>query len=328
MDQLPHISEEAAATKQAMGEQGPDISQGTPVNEVLRSPYDAQYEEYAQAEQVLKDDKDAQKNLPKVMKDDLKAGGKRSFSTFAKRQYSTSARRSADLSTYDGSAVIPSEMIYHSPSYAAFLARYPAKVRETALATLPPQQPETSIAEEAMPERPLHQNRYDPIVEQMVGLMIRHGKKSVAQRNMTHILSQLRTLPPPVVSERHPLLPGSPPPSHLPLNPVLYLQLAVDSIAPLMRIKSIRGAAGGGVALQLPTPLGQRQRRRVAIKWILDAASKRKNRGSGKTGFAQRVAEELVAVVEGKSGVWDRRNGLHKMTVAARANLSTRTVRR
>ena len=78
------------------------------------------------------------------------------------------------------------------------------------------------------------------------------------------------------------------------------------------------------MALQLPTPLKERQRRRVAIKWILDAASKRRDRGSGKGGFAQRVGEELVAVVEGKSSVWEKRNGIHKMGVAARANMNVK----
>lgn len=34
MDQLPHISEEAAATGKITGEGGPDLSQGTPVEEV------------------------------------------------------------------------------------------------------------------------------------------------------------------------------------------------------------------------------------------------------------------------------------------------------
>ena len=33
-EQLPHASEEAAAVEKAMGEEGPDIGQGTPVQEV------------------------------------------------------------------------------------------------------------------------------------------------------------------------------------------------------------------------------------------------------------------------------------------------------
>jgi small subunit ribosomal protein S7 len=138
---------------------------------------------------------------------------------------------------------------------------------------------------------------------------------------MSLILQHLRTSPIPTINPQRPLLPGAPPPSHLPLNPVLYLTLAIDSVAPLLRIRSQRGAAGGGVALQIPVPLGQRQRRRTAIEWILNSASKRKSRGSGKGGFAQKVAEELISVVEGRSSVWERRNGVHKLGVAARANV-------
>jgi small subunit ribosomal protein S7 len=141
---------------------------------------------------------------------------------------------------------------------------------------------------------------------------------------MSLILTHLRTSPPPTINPARPLIPGAPPPSHLPLNPILYLTLAIDSVAPLLRIRSQKGAAGGGVALQIPVPLGLRQRRRTAVQWILTAATKRKNRGSGKGGFAQRVAEEVVAVVEGKSSVWDRRNAIHKLGVAARANLNLR----
>lgn len=139
---------------------------------------------------------------------------------------------------------------------------------------------------------------------------------------MAHILTHLRTSSPPTINPARPLLPGAPPASHLPLNPVLYLTLAVDSIAPLLRIRSQRGAAGGGVALQIPVPLGLRQRRRTAIEWIINSASKKKTRGSGKYTFAQRVAEEIVSVVEGKSSIWERRNAIHKLGVSARANLN------
>lgn len=138
---------------------------------------------------------------------------------------------------------------------------------------------------------------------------------------MSLILQHLRTSAIPTINPTRPLLPGAPPPSHLPLNPTLYLTLAIDSVAPLLRIRSQRGAAGGGVALQIPVPLGQRQRRRTAMQWILTAASKRKTKGSGRGGLAQKVAEELVGVVEGRSGVWERRNAVHKLGVAARANV-------
>lgn len=139
---------------------------------------------------------------------------------------------------------------------------------------------------------------------------------------MAMILNFLRTTPPPIINPSRPLIQGAPPPSHLPLNPVLYLTLAIDSVAPLLRIRSQKGAAGGGVALQIPVPLGIRQRRRQAVTWILDAASKRRSAGSGKGMFAQKVAQELVSIVEGKSGLWERRGGIHKLAVNARSNIS------
>ena len=147
---------------------------------------------------------------------------------------------------------------------------------------------------------------------------------------MSLILNHLRTSPPPSLSLTRPLLPGSPPPSHLPLHPTLYLTLAIDSVAPLFRIRSQRGAAGGGVALQIPVPLGLRQRRRQAFQWIMDAASKKRSHGSGKGQFAQKVADEIIGVVEGKSGVWERRTSLHKLGIMARSNLNfnTRRVRK
>jgi small subunit ribosomal protein S7 len=138
---------------------------------------------------------------------------------------------------------------------------------------------------------------------------------------MALILQHLRTSPIPTINPAKPLLPGAPPPSHLPLNPILYLTLAIDSVAPLMRIRAQKGAAGGGVALQIPVPLGQRQRRRAAVEWIVGAAAKRRNVGSGKGSLAQRIAQELIAVVEGRSAIWERRNAIHKLGVAARANI-------
>ena len=73
--------------------------------------------------------------------------------------------------------------------------------------------------------------------------------------------------------------------------------------------------------MQIPVPLSKRQRRRTAIEWILGAASKMRNVGSGKNSLGQRVAQEMISVIEGKSGVWDKRNGVHKLGVAARANI-------
>jgi small subunit ribosomal protein S7 len=145
---------------------------------------------------------------------------------------------------------------------------------------------------------------------------------------MSFILNHLRTAPPPVTNPARPLIPGSPPPSHLPLDPVQYLTVAIDSVAPLLRIRALKGAAGGGAALQIPVPLGVRQRRRQAVQWILDASNKKHSRGSGRGQFAQRFAEELISVVEGRSSAWERRGLVHKTGTSARANLNYRQFKR
>lgn len=252
---------------------------------------------------------------PKVMQDSIKDGtGAANAKPSGSRSFSTYARRQQDLSTQSGSPEFDASMIPSSEQRAVYAA-------ETAVPALGHKFP--------LPARPIgahdnHQDkyRYDSVVNQVTNLIMQDGKKAAAQRNMAHILTVLRTAPPPTYSPARPLLPGAPPASHLPLNPVLYLTLAIDSIAPLLRLRSQRGAAGGGVALQIPVPLGLRQRRRQAMEWILDVVSKKKSRSSGRNTFAQRLAEEFISVVEGKSGVWTRRDAIHKLGTTARSNLT------
>ena len=145
---------------------------------------------------------------------------------------------------------------------------------------------------------------------------------------MSFILNHLRTAPPPVPNPARPLIPGSPPANRLPLDPVQYLTVAIDSVAPLIRIRALKGAAGGGAALQIPVPLGVRQRRRQAVQWILDSSNKKHSRGSGRGQFAQRFAEELISVVEGRSSAWEKRGLIHKNGTSARANLNYRQFKR
>lgn len=95
-----------------------------------------------------------------------------------------------------------------------------------------------------------------------------------------------------------------------------------------MRIRHLRGIAGGGATLEMPMPLEVRQRRRIAFLWILDAVSKKPSMGSGRDQFAHRLASEIIAVVEGRSAVWDKRGQVHKLATAARANLANKKKRK
>lgn len=144
---------------------------------------------------------------------------------------------------------------------------------------------------------------------------------------MAMVMNFLRTAPAPIYSPKFPLLPGTPPSSHLSLNPILYITIAVDSVAPLLKVRNVPGAGGGGRALELPVPLGVRQRRRMAFQWILDVINKKPSKGSGRKQFPHRIAEEIIAVVEGRSSVWEKRRQVHKLGTAARANVNSKKLK-
>lgn len=147
---------------------------------------------------------------------------------------------------------------------------------------------------------------------------MRDGKKATAQKNLQKVLDILRTKPPPKEQTKYNLIANHPALVSLPRNPCAYLQTAIDSVAPLMRLRSQKAA--GGFSNQVPEPLNERQRRRTAVKWMLTVSSNKKD----KMRFAERFAEEVVAVVEGKSAAWDRKLQIHKTAVGARSNVKVK----
>ncbi|KAF4555032.1 Ribosomal protein S7p/S5e-like protein [Elsinoe fawcettii] len=298
MKQQEHVSEEAAKMANITGGEGPDLEQGTPVQE------------------ILKEDKEAQKDAPQVLKDSIKS--KQTPPKPQSRTFSTYARRQQDMQMHQNEPDLPPpQFLQTSEAPLEDLAQYDASEESSSAV----QGVKFGMPDLPIPARMHKDYRYDPVVEQVTNLMMQHGEKAKAQRNMSNILQFLRTSPPPTYSTARPLMPGAPPAAHLPLHPVLYLTLALDSLAPLLRIRSQRGAAGGGAALQIPVPLTVRQRRRQAFKWILDSASKKPNKGTGKFDFSRRIADEIVAVIEGKSALWERRTSVHKVATTARSNL-------
>jgi small subunit ribosomal protein S7 len=241
---------------------------------------------------MLQRDKEGAKKAPEILKDQTNPTPKGS------RSYSTSAVRRGQLMISPASKIAdPSQYIFELPEL--------------------PLPPHSNL-----------KHRYPPIVDRVSRLIMRDGKLARAQSNVSRILNHLRTAPPPRINPARPLVPDAPPASHLPLNPVEYLTCAIDSIAPLIQMKSIKGMAGGGRTLPVPVPLAVWQRRRRAVMWILETVEKKRSRGSGHGMFATKIAEELIAIVEGRSSLWERRQTLHKLGTTARANVVKFTSRR
>ena len=140
---------------------------------------------------------------------------------------------------------------------------------------------------------------------------------------MSIVLDTLRTAPRLQTHPPRPLLASFPPAQVLPLSPIQYLTAAIDSVAPLVKIRQQRGVMGGGASLPIPVPLGVKQRRRVAMQWILGSADKRTE-----SRLADRVSREIIAVAEGRSSAWERRATVHKLSVTARSNVRLTMIRR
>lgn len=140
---LEHVSEEAAKMAEITGSEGPDLSQGTPVQD------------------IVKGDKQAEEKLPKIMRDQLKS--KSNSAPKGSRSYSTTT-----------TPIGPG-----ADAFNMGLASF----------TSPPAAAAPTIPglKFDMPVLPLPQDghvkhRYDPVVDQVTNLLMRHGKKSVAQR--------------------------------------------------------------------------------------------------------------------------------------------------
>ncbi len=113
------------------------------------------------------------------------------------------------------------------------------------------------------------------------------------------------------------------PRTNLPLSPIQYLTSAIDSVAPLIKIRQQKGLAGGGASTPIPVALRVKQRRRTAIKWILQAAEGRKE-----VKLSDRVAKEIIKVADGSSSAWEKRQLAHRMAVSARSNIRSSLQRR
>ncbi|KHJ32687.1 putative 30s ribosomal protein s7 [Erysiphe necator] len=294
---LGHASEEALEYGKIFGETKPDLSRGTPVQDLIKKDFEGK------------------KFAPKIIKDDLEK------------------RSAIQRDTQKGIKPVNNDKILNA-SLANILAIEKLENISNGndngeSADLKLHDPLVEGHKFGLPELPIPPDanfkyREVDIVSQVTNLLMKDGKKGAAQRNMSFILNVLRTAPPPKFNPARPLIPGHPPAHHLPLDPIGYLTLAIDSVAPLLRIRSERGAAGGGAALSIPVPLRKKQRRRHAVMWILDAVSKRTNRGSGRGSFAQRFADEVINIVEGKSSAWEKRLMVHKAGTTARNNINFR----
>lgn len=132
----------------------------------------------------------------------------------------------------------------------------------------------------------------DPVVQNLTHLIMRDGKKTRAQTQVSKALYMVYL--------------------KLRQDPVQVLYETLDKLGPLFHTKV--KLTGTAKSKTVPLPLNRRQRNRYAILWILEGAKKKKS-----SDFSVRLAEEIISAYEGKSSGYDKKLQLHKQAIAHRA---------
>ena len=166
-EQLPHVSEEAAATSKVTGETSPELNQGSPVQEV-RAPLFIFPFGYTDIAKVLNRDPKAQDKAPKVMQESPESAHPK-----GSRQFSTSARHRAQEVSQSQSADTDGEAAQELMGFASSRAVQGYGEGQGHLFGLP---------DLPLPSKQHIRHRYDPIVEQFTNLLMQDGKLSRAQR--------------------------------------------------------------------------------------------------------------------------------------------------
>ncbi|KAG0669067.1 hypothetical protein C6P45_004139 [Maudiozyma exigua] len=166
-------------------------------------------------------------------------------------------------------------------------------IKETQQINIKPFKPtDTQIKEwESLKNVPLPK-REDPILQQITNIIMRDGKKQLAEKIISRALYLV------FLQTRK--------------DPINLLKKSLDDLAPLMIVKTFN--TGVAKAAVIPVPLTLRQRTRIAWKWVIDAS---KNRAS--SDFAVRLAEEIVAVSNGLGSAFDKRDQIHKTAITHRS---------
>ncbi|KAJ3258312.1 hypothetical protein HDU77_002374 [Chytriomyces hyalinus] len=134
-----------------------------------------------------------------------------------------------------------------------------------------------------------------PLVEAFVNNIMKQGKKTVARRILSDALKLIQ-----IETSK---------------NPTTVLAAAVEKVEPLFKMVGVKR---GAKSIQTPTPLTERQRRRTAIIWIIEAAQARNKRDPA----GIRIGKEVMAVLNDDSAAIQKRNQIHKSSLVNRSNVT------
>jgi small subunit ribosomal protein S7 len=135
---------------------------------------------------------------------------------------------------------------------------------------------------------PVHGSK---LVSQLINAVMLDGKKSIAERLVYDALA--------IVSEKT----GK--------APVEALEQAVKTVTPVLEV---RGRRVGGANYQVPVEVPQRRARTLAIRWLVQFARERREKG-----LHQKLAAELMDAINGQGGAFKKKDDIYRMAQANKA---------
>ena len=121
--------------------------------------------------------------------------------------------------------------------------------------------------------------------------VMNHGKKSVAEQLVYDALE--------TVGKRS----GKP--------PVEVLEQAVKTVTPVLEVRSRRV---GGANYQVPVEVPQRRARTLAMRWIVQFARDRREKG-----FDDKLAGEILDALNQQGGAFKKKDDIYRMAQANKA---------
>jgi small subunit ribosomal protein S7 len=130
-----------------------------------------------------------------------------------------------------------------------------------------------------------------PLVTQVINKVMSRGKKSIAEKVVYGALND--------VGEKT----GRP--------PVEVLEQAVKTVTPVLEVRSRRV---GGANYQVPVEVPQRRARTLAVRWIVQYAKERREKG-----MQAKLAGEILDALNQQGGAFKKKDDIYRMAQANKA---------
>ncbi len=130
-----------------------------------------------------------------------------------------------------------------------------------------------------------------PLVTQVINKVMTRGKKSTAEKIVYEALERVGTKT------------GKP--------PVEVLEQAVKTVTPVLEVRSRRV---GGANYQVPVEVPQRRARTLAVRWLVDYARERREKG-----MVDKLSNEILDALNQQGGAFKKKDDVYRMAQANKA---------